>query len=593
MNIINEMLVDKCFPDNVNARAVVPAYKDKTASGNPITLTDSAENKPLGMKLYGWSKQDGTPSPDNPVEIESAGMKWSTGKNLINADDYYSAYKQADGTYKSKTVTLNDIRISLSEFVGKEITISVKLTVGAKVSGVFLMYISSEQKKINGSVIRTGLTGKSTLTVTPVSNTDYFVISYGSGADDVIFSELQLELGSVATSYEPYTGGVPKPYGDKVGVSVRGKNLFHITKESDCDKSYDNTTKRIILPGEYLIGLSLNNYYIARDAFIDFNTDSISFIYSGNSGYGVGIGINCQKSKTYAFSFETNKGVAYAVFYGEDGAFKARVLVSTYNVFFIPDYVEHVVILLTNNDGAVAGDTIWFKNVQIEEAKSITAYEPYRTPQYTSIITPNGLPGIPVPSNTAGITYTDANGQAWIADEIDFSKGKYIQRVWQAEFDGSEKRWVLYKHVQYSGFAIKVLPHKKMTRRYGLCTQYKTENLHTSNEAIWIGANDDVLYVKNSRFYDASLDDGGLSNFKSHLAANPLVVMTYLDTPIERDLTSAELAEYTQLYSYKPTTVVENNSGCWMDVTYKAGTSGKSKNEALRWYFKNVMPLVG
>lgn len=586
MNIINEMLVDKCFPDNVNARAVVPAYKDKTASGNPITLTDSVENKSLGMKLYGWSKQDGTPSPDNPVEIESAGMKWSTGKNL-----------------------------------------------------------------------------------------------------------------------------------------------FHITKESDCDKAYDNTTKRIILPGEYLIGLSSNNYYIAHDAFIDFNTDNLSFVYSGKSGYGVGIGTNCQKNKTYAFSFETNKGAAYAVFYSEDGAFKAKVLISTYNVFFIPDYVEHVVILLTNNDGAVAGDTIWFKNVQIEESSSPTtyepytggipkpygdkvgvvvgganifsfenfialetysdsgydvrniqlkpdtmyyfyvpnrksnaevgvwlfqpksennindvgfiglttnyeevhsiktdstgilkigcafslgirdenylndnliislnpvdAYEPYRTPQSTAIVTPNGLPGIPVPSNTAGITYTDADGQSWIADEIDLERGKYVQRVWQAEFDGSEKRWVLYKHVQYSGFAIKVLPHEKMMRRYGLCTQYKTENLTTSNEAIWIGVNDDVLYVKNSRFYDASLDDRGLSNFKAHLAANPLVVMTYLDTPIERDLTSAELEEYTQLYSYKPTTVVENDSDCWMDVTYKAGTSGKSKNEALRWYFKNVMPLVG
>lgn len=593
MNIINEMLVDKCFPDNVNARAVVPAYKDKTASGNPITLTDSAENKPLGMTLYGWSKQDGEPSPENPVEIESAGMRWSMGKNLVNADDYYSAYKQADGTYKSKTVTLNDIRISLSEFVGKEITISVKLTVGANVSGVFLMYISSEQKKINGSVIRSGLTGKSILKITPVSNTDYFVISFGSGNDDVIFSELQLELGSVATSYEPYTGGVPKPYGDKVGVSVRGKNLFHITKESDCDKAYDNTTKRIILPGEYLMGLSSNNYYIAYNASIDLNTDSISFIYSGNSSYGVGIGTNCQKNKTYAFSFETNKGVAYAVFYSEDGTHKVRVLISTYNVFVIPDYVERVVIVLTNNDGAVTGDTIWFKNVQIEEAKSVTAYEHYRTPQSTAIVTPNGLPGIPVPSNTAGITYTDADGQSWIADEIDLERGKYVQRVWQAEFDGSEKRWVLYKHVQYSGFAIKVLPHEKMMRRYGLCTQYKTENLTTSNEAIWIGVNDDVLYVKNSRFYDASLDDRGLSNFKAHLAANPLVVMTYLDTPIERDLTSAELEEYTQLYSYKPTTVVENDSDCWMDVTYKAGTSGKSKNEALRWYFKNVMPLVG
>lgn len=540
----------------------------KTDSGNPITLTDSVENKSLGMKLYGWSKQDGTPSPENPVEIESAGMKWSTGKNLINADEYYSQFKQSDGTYKGENTVINKIAIPLAHFVGKRIVISANIDFPSTIDTMQIRAAIGENNYY-GDIVYPNTNKRSVLTVTVQTQNDNFWFTYSSGSGQVIISDIQIELGSTVTSYEPYTGGIPKLYGDKVELSVRGKNLFHITKESDCDKAYDNTTKRIILPGEYLIGLSSNNYHIAYNASIDLNTDSISFIYSGKSGYGVGIGTNCQKNKTYAFSFETNKGVAYAVFYSEDGTHKARVLISTYNVFFIPDYVEHVVILLTNNDGAVAGDTIWFKNVQIEEAKSVTAYEHYRTPQSTAIITPNGLPGIPVPSNTAGITYTDANGQAWIADEIDFARGKYIQRVWQAEFDGSEKRWVLYKQVQYSGFAIKVLPYEKMMRRYGLCTQYKTKNLPTSNEAIWIGVNNDVLYVKNSRFYDESLDDKGLPNFKAHLAANPLVVMTYLDTPIERDLTSAELAEYTQLYSYKPTTVMENDSDCWMDVTYR------------------------
>lgn len=392
---------------------------EKTASGNPITLTDSAENKPLGKTLYGWSKQDGTPSPENPVEIESAG---------------------------------------------------------------------------------------------------------GDG---------------------------------KIGVSVRGKNLFHITKESDCDKTFDNTTKRIILPGEYLIGLSSNNYHTVFNASIDLNTYSISFIYDGRSGYGVGIGTNCQKNKTYAFSFETNKGMAYAVFYSEDGKYKARVLISTYNVFAVPDYAAYVIIVLTNNNSAVSGNTIWFKNVQIEETKSITAYEPYRTPQYTAIVTPNGLPGIPVPSNTAGITYTDAKGQAWIADEIDLERGKYVQRVWMREINAAESVGV---YSSRSGFYIRnILPNDCYNRK-GFVNQ--------SQEFV-VGLNNKYLYIYNSKFYDNSLGDKGLSNFKAHLATNSLVVMTYLDNTIERDLTSAELEEYTQLYSYKPTTVVENDSDCWMDVTYR------------------------
>ena len=431
MNIINEMLVDKCFPDNVNARAVVPAYKDKTASGNPITLTDSAENKPLGMTLYGRSKQDGTPSPENPVEIESAG---------------------------------------------------------------------------------------------------------GDG---------------------------------KIGVSVRGKNLFHV-QETNMKKaiSWGATagTKITIVSNRNYSSIAIMNVLPNVTYFIkNFTPEKFSV--------------------TRVLEADENE-IGYVNYKHSDNALIQRIIRTSGNT------TKMYLVVETIDGTAFTEDMLNDIKIMVAQSDVEESYEPYRTPQSTSIITPNGLPGIPVPSNTAGITYTDANGQAWIADDIDLERGKYVQRVWKVQLDGSERRWVLYESASYVGFAIKVLPHKMM-RRYGLCTQYKTEKSPTSNEAIWIGVGNDNLYVKNSRFYDELLVDKGLPNFKAHLAANPLVVMTYLDTPIERDLTPEELAEYTQLYSYKPTTVVENNSGCWMDVTYKAGTSGKSKNEALRWYFKNVMPLVG
>lgn len=334
-----------------------------------------------------------SPSPEYPQEIVSVGGSGSigveiTGKNLINADEYYSQFKQSDGTYKAKTVTLNDIRISLSEFVGKEITISVKLTVGANVSSVFLMYISSEQKKINGSAIKSGLTGKSILTITPVSNTDYFTISFGSGNNDVTFSELQLELSSVATSYEPY-----------------------------------------------------------------------------------------------------------------------------------------------------------------------------KQPQSIQIATQTGLPAIQVPSGTSGITYTDANGQAWIADEIDFSKGKYIQRVWKAEFDGSEdEKWLKGDANYISNECLPVV----MNSRKGFCNQYIVGN---NIRGIKIGDGTKALIV-----FDDFSDENALSNFKAHLASNPLSVMTYLDTPIETDLTEAQIQAYKSLTTFKPTSIISNDAGAQMNVEYACDT---------------------
>ena len=52
------------------------------ATRESIQLTDSAAQKLRGLKLYGWSRQDGTPSPDNPVEIVSAGAKGSITVNI-------------------------------------------------------------------------------------------------------------------------------------------------------------------------------------------------------------------------------------------------------------------------------------------------------------------------------------------------------------------------------------------------------------------------------------------------------------------------------------------------------------------------------
>ena len=64
-----------------------PKLKDQTASGNPLLL-NSAEAPLTALTLYGWSTQDGTPTPENPVPIVSAGDSGEInvnvgGKNLL------------------------------------------------------------------------------------------------------------------------------------------------------------------------------------------------------------------------------------------------------------------------------------------------------------------------------------------------------------------------------------------------------------------------------------------------------------------------------------------------------------------------------
>lgn len=72
-----------------------PEYLDKTAEGSTILLTDSAQAPLTALTVYGHSTQDGTPSPENPVPIVSAG------------DDGEINVSVSDGGTQSQTLTLS------------------------------------------------------------------------------------------------------------------------------------------------------------------------------------------------------------------------------------------------------------------------------------------------------------------------------------------------------------------------------------------------------------------------------------------------------------------------------------------------------
>ena len=80
---------------------------------------------------------------------------------------------------------------------------------------------------------------------------------------------------------------------------------------------------------------------------------------------------------------------------------------------------------------------------------------------------------------------------------------------------------------------------------------------------------------------DNTLVDKGLSHWKAHLAKHPLVVMTYLTEPIERDLTPEEIQAYKNLVTCAGTTIVENDADCYMEISAGGGDTLRAKNLAL------------
>lgn len=71
-----------------------------------------------------------------------------------------------------------------------------------------------------------------------------------------------------------------------------------------------------------------------------------------------------------------------------------------------------------------------------------------------------------------------------------------------------------------------------------------------------------------------------------------LEVIWLLETPIETDLPAEEIAAYKALRTYGPTTVVSNDAGAGMEVTYVADTKTYIDNKfaALN---KAVLDAVG
>lgn len=77
---------------NLAAMAPIEATIRPTVTGNPAVCKDSAAWGLQGLKIYGKSIQDGTPSPENPVPIVSAGDGGRVAINLsgINMVNYYN-----------------------------------------------------------------------------------------------------------------------------------------------------------------------------------------------------------------------------------------------------------------------------------------------------------------------------------------------------------------------------------------------------------------------------------------------------------------------------------------------------------------------
>ena len=183
-------------------------------TGNPIAVDDAFSAPLCGLTVYGKSTQDGTPTPDNPVPIVSAGDGGSvavkvTGKNLIptNYGQNTTALRY-DAQYNRwvfdalKAVGLVNARIinpETARYLLAAGTYTITLVSSENVQNVTISAINADWKTL-ASVIPSSPSKTFSVNTNTIVGC-YFVPTDVSATG---YLQVQLELGSTATTYSPY-----------------------------------------------------------------------------------------------------------------------------------------------------------------------------------------------------------------------------------------------------------------------------------------------------------------------------------------------------------------------------------------------------
>lgn len=326
---------------------------------------------PTGAKLMSV-KSIGGHSEVIDGEIVSAGTESvvEQGKNLLNADDYYAAYKQSDGSYLNNSNDFAGINIPIGNYIGKTLIATLKATVSSQPTSFFwLARINGtriESSYAKGERVPANTTGIARLTFTPKTQKDTLSMTYGQGTGDVIVRDIQIELGDTPTTYAPFhrnvyqipevikalpgygwSAGTARNYVDyenKRYVQCVGKYTF--TGNENWVASGDNQYYAVLKTPATKVS-DMNNKSNCLMATIP--TETVNSVYGGTK---TGLGINFLNNVSYAYISADDYNNRVSKINGQDM------------------YYELATPIVTDISDLIPGD--FLRNVEVEAGGSIT-----------------------------------------------------------------------------------------------------------------------------------------------------------------------------------------------------------------------------
>ena len=328
-----------------------------TADGG---LCENAVKEPIiDMRIGGNSIQDGDPTPENPVEIQSVGEKT---KNLFNegllllqnssyiektSEGYLVKYYPATFQTSDKSGFINHLKSVLKP--GVTYTLSRKINNYTKGSDGSI-WIRDGEKNIVELPYGLGIKSKTfTLTQEQIDSIDKVYIYGRQGDTPILFEYIQLEEGKTATEYEPYGYKIP------INTLPLGKNLFNIfafVGKGNANIRFEDG--KLILP----INTATNS-----NGYTGTNVKLSTYCPRLAVGDVVTLSLNTTGSKSFIYLSEFK----YTIRSGQSFTVTQEMLDSSV-VFYGNDVTKGEV------------EQVIISNVQIEYGDTATAFEPYRKP---------------------------------------------------------------------------------------------------------------------------------------------------------------------------------------------------------------------
>lgn len=504
-----------------------------TASGeSPLVIPDSAERVNKGFGLTGKTEQ-----------LNTRGVNlWRSDSTVIVSGTKYLMFDNPiqTGTYTLSAIFANDKSASESLFT----------------------FYNEQNQSMGGGAIKQGGRQSKTFTLTGKAVKVLFYASSGHDSSQGVtttIKEIQLETGTTATPYEPYTGGKPSPSPEypqeiknsgkwneetqkyEVDVKVVGKNLFDIEKAE--------------ASGGNLCTAKRENNIVKITAIETVTSKRAYAIVSGG-------GICLKAGKTYFLNGRkvgTSNMTPMFAFFKEKNIGELLKL----NNFYTPneDICIDIGIYLIG-DAIASGDTLEITDIIVCEEKNVVPYQPY-TEQNLTLTSDRPI--------TKWDRLVEQGGQiGWL-----YSTGVY-EDIKESDISANGI------NDQYGRYYVNAIKAYKNAECMCNIAEYSPAQKENKCGFWW---NDTLCFLISSEYTgNNGTEDNStaIKNFKDNVLSKGITVFYKLNTEEFIPLPQSEQNAIRALKTYYPTTVITVDGGELdpdIKVTYTADTKNYIDNK--------------